>query len=173
MLGLSDWVNANGDLVLGVLGILVAGGFLLLRMKSTRGPIIRGFRRLPGIAGIVEMRRAAFICRGLGTLLGNGVTLSDALKVMTETGGADADALAAVQERVRRGGRLVDALGGSALVPPLAARMLRVGEESGSSRRLPVAPRTSTKPSSASVSTGSRRSSGRPRSSSSASSSAG
>lgn len=131
VLGLSDWVNANGDLVLGVLGVLIAGGFLLLRMKSTRGPIIRGLRRLPGIAGIVEMRRAAFICRGLGTLLGNGVTLSDALKVMTETGGADADALAAVQERVRRGGRLVDALGGSALVPPLAARMLRVGEESG------------------------------------------
>jgi general secretion pathway protein F len=131
VLGLSEWLNANGDMVLGVLAGLLLLGFVLLRMHSTRGPIIRAVRRLPGLRGIVVMRRTATLCRGLGTLLGNGVTLTDALKVMTDTAGADADALGAVHERVRRGGRLVDALSASNLVPPLAARMLRVGEESG------------------------------------------
>lgn len=131
VLGLSEWLNANGDLVLGGLAILIAGGYAALKLPSTRGPIVRGVRRLPGLRGLVEMRRTATICRGLGTLLGNGVTLSDALKVMVDSAGADAPALAAVHERVRRGGRLVDALTAAALVPALAARMLRVGEESG------------------------------------------
>jgi general secretion pathway protein F len=36
-----------------------------------------------------------------------------------------------VFDRVRRGGRLVDAITETKLVPQLAARMLRVGEESG------------------------------------------
>jgi len=131
VLGLSDWLNQNGE----ALGLtLVAVGlaiFLALRSARLRNPLLRFLRRTPGIRGVVELRRAASICRSLATLLASGVTLSDALKVMTDAGGVDAEALGKVQERVRRGGRLVDALTETAIVPALAARMLRVGEESG------------------------------------------
>jgi general secretion pathway protein F len=131
VLGLSDWMNKNGE----ALGLtLVAAGlaiFLALRSARLRNPLLRFLRRTPGIRGVVELRRAASICRSLATLLASGVTLSDALKVMTDAGGVDAEALGKVQERVRRGGRLVDALTETAIVPALAARMLRVGEESG------------------------------------------
>jgi general secretion pathway protein F len=44
--------------------------------------------------------------------------------------GVGGERLAGVIDRVRRGARLVDAITEADLVPPLAARMLRVGEES-------------------------------------------
>lgn len=131
VLGLSSWLTENGDLLLGVLAGLALILFLVLRTRSLRNKLLRGLGRVPGIRGVVELRRTAMLCRGLGTLLGNGVTLTDALKVMADTAGADAELISVVLDRVRRGGRLVDCLTETALVPPLAARMLRVGEESG------------------------------------------
>jgi general secretion pathway protein F len=131
VLGLSSWLTENGDLVLGVLAGVALLLFVALRTRSLRNRLVRGLGKLPGIRGVVELRRTAIICRGLGTLLANGVTLTDALKVMADTAGADAEPISVVLDKVRRGGRLVDCLTETALVPPLAARMLRVGEESG------------------------------------------
>ena len=61
-------------------------------------------------------------------LLSNGVNLTDTLRLMSESGVSD-PRIAVVFDRVRRGGRLVDALSETKLVQPLAVRMLRVGEE--------------------------------------------
>jgi general secretion pathway protein F len=92
---------------------------------------LRRVSRLPGLRGILELRRTVLFCSGLGTLLSNGVTLTAALRVMVGMPGAAAAGLDAVVENVRRGGRLVDALGRVEYIPPLALKMLRVGEESG------------------------------------------
>jgi general secretion pathway protein F len=70
-------------------------------------------------------------CSSLSTLLTNGVTLTNALRVLIDLPGAVAAGLDTVVENVRRGGRLVDALARAHYVPPLALKMLRVGEESG------------------------------------------
>jgi general secretion pathway protein F len=51
--------------------------------------------------------------------------------VLLELPGAAAEGLEGVVEGVRRGGRLVDALARMNYLPPLALKMLRVGEESG------------------------------------------
>jgi len=131
VLALSSWLTENGDILAGVLAGLALLFFLVLRTRTLRNRLLRFVGRLPGIRGVVELRRTATICRGLGTLLGNGVTLTDALKVMADTAGVDAEPISMVLDRVRRGGRLVDCLTETALVPPLAARMIRVGEESG------------------------------------------
>jgi general secretion pathway protein F len=45
------------------------------------------------------------------------------------------DAWHAVVEQVRQGGKLSDAIGTAATLPPMAVRMLRLGEETG---QLPV-----------------------------------
>src|SRR5262249_37751864 len=72
---------------------------------------------------------AAF-CRGLGTMLSCGVVLTDAMRLMSESG-MGGDNIAILCDRVRRGGRLSDAISELNFLPPIAARMLRVGEESG------------------------------------------
>jgi general secretion pathway protein F len=70
-------------------------------------------------------------CSSLSTLLGHGVTLTSALRVMADSQGAFAGDLDRVVEGVRRGGRLVESLSEVGYLPPLAIKMLRVGEESG------------------------------------------
>jgi general secretion pathway protein F len=70
-------------------------------------------------------------CSSLSTLLGHGVTLTSALRVLADSSAAFAGDLDRVVEGVRRGGRLVDSLAEAGYLPPLALKMLRVGEESG------------------------------------------
>jgi general secretion pathway protein F len=50
---------------------------------------------------------------------------------MADSAGAFSGDLDRVVEGVRRGGRLVDSLAAVGYLPPLALKMLRVGEESG------------------------------------------
>src|SRR5262249_56912080 len=68
--------------------------------------------------------------RSLATMLSCGVVLTDAMRLMSEYG-AGSDKIDHIRNRVRQGGRLFDAITEINFLPPLAARMLRIGEESG------------------------------------------
>jgi general secretion pathway protein F len=130
VMAISDGMRENGDKIV-ILGALLLGlGLLGWRVKNVRTGFISFFSRLPGIRGVVVLRRTTRFCRGLGMLLGNGVTLTDALRLLSE-GHAGDSRLRVISDQIRRGGRLVDAIAETDFVPPLAARMLRVGEESG------------------------------------------
>jgi general secretion pathway protein F len=131
VLAASDFMLANGSLMLGILLPLAVILFFAFRRPHFRGVVMRYLSRLPGLRGILELRRTVLFCSSLATLLGNGVTLSSALRVLVDLPGAAAGGLDRVVETVRRGGRLVDALGHVGYIPPLALNMLRVGEESG------------------------------------------
>ena len=131
VLATSDFLVEKGAwlavfLAAALLAILVAWRWPRFRVWA-----LRRVSRMPGLRGILELRRTVLFCSSLGTLLTNGVTLTSALRVMVGMPGAAAAGLDAVVENVRRGGRLVDALGRAEYIPPLALKMLRVGEESG------------------------------------------
>jgi general secretion pathway protein F len=82
---------------------------------------------------ILGFHRAAVFCRNLGILLGNGVTLTAALRIIVDVMSVDDDASAwaAAADRVRHGGKLSEAFAASDILPPMAIRMLRLGEETG------------------------------------------
>src|SRR5262249_210877 len=109
---------------------LIGIAVLMWRMQSVRAGLLGFLSQLPGIRGVIVLRRTTNFCRSLSTLLGNGVTLTDALRLLSESrmGG---DKLRVISDHIRRGGRLVDSITETNFVPPLAARMLRIGEESG------------------------------------------
>jgi general secretion pathway protein F len=130
VIALSSWLRGNGDVVLAVMAAMLGLAFFGLRVPRLRKQLSTPLVNLPLVRGVIVLRRTTMFCRSLGTLLSNGVNLTDALRLMAETG-IGGDELAVVSDRVRRGGRLVDAVNDTNLVPPLAARMLRVGEESG------------------------------------------
>ena len=71
--------------------------------------------------------------RSLGTLLGNGVPLLQALHIATQTVGNVnlRAALATVAPHVKGGGKMVDALKSSGIFEPLALSLMKVGEETG------------------------------------------
>jgi general secretion pathway protein F len=131
VLAASDFLGQNGEaMIAAVLAAIVV--VLLARQHTPTRRLIQSYvARLPGLRGILELRRTVLFCSSLGMLLTNGVTLSHALQVLLELPGAASHRLEGVVEGVRRGGRLVDALARMSYLPPLALKMLRVGEESG------------------------------------------
>ncbi|MGJ4942116.1 type II secretion system F family protein [Bradyrhizobium sp. HKCCYLS1011] len=129
----STWLRSHLDLLLGIgTGVLLVG-WLILRQPAARARLAAGFASLPGIAGLMHDRRAARFIGTLGLLVENGVALPAALKILRDIV-TEPDYVAAVEqvhEQVRNGRRFIEALADSKLVPPLAVRMLRVGDETG------------------------------------------
>jgi general secretion pathway protein F len=125
--GLRDNENAIAVLALALI-IVVLWSW---RVRSIRSQIVGLISKVPGIRGIMVLRRTTTFCRGLSTLLGNGVTLTEALRLLSEAHIGD-NRLRVISDHIRRGGRLVDSINETNFLPPLATRMLRVGEETGS-----------------------------------------
>jgi general secretion pathway protein F len=130
---LSDFLRANGAAVISVCVFSIASIWWLLRRPGVGAAVLNAIAQVPGIAGIFRFYRTTLFCRNLGVLLGAGVNLTATLRILVDimavTGSVAAWAAAA--DRVRHGGKLSDALSASNSLPPMAVRMLRLGEETG------------------------------------------
>ena len=133
VLAASGWLNANLDLVLGGALMAVLAACLVFRQRAWRGAIIAAIARVPGISGPVRDRRTARIIGTLGLLVANGVALPTALRILRDVVSEPhfVAALERVHDQVRTGRRFADALADADLLPPLAVRMLRLGDETG------------------------------------------
>jgi len=129
----SSWLRLNLDLFLGICLFSVLGAWLTLSRREWRARIIGVIASLPGISEPMNDRRTARIVGTLGLLLENGVPLPTALKILRDivTEPRYVAAVDQVHEEVRNGRRFADALADASLLPPLAVRMLRVGDEVG------------------------------------------
>jgi general secretion pathway protein F len=134
---LSDFLRANATAALLTVAFTIAGLWWLLRRPGTTNAVVSVVARTPGIANIFQFYRTGLFCRNLGVLLGSGVNLTATLRILVDimavTGNVTVWNTAA--DRVRHGGKLSDALLASSNMPPMAIRMLRLGEETG---QLPV-----------------------------------
>lgn len=132
-LALSTFLRANLDGVLvGALATLLTA-WLLLRQPGVRLAIRRAMSRPPMIRHLLEQYHTAIFCRNLGVLLSSGVNLTLTLRILVDMMAATGDAAQwrAAAERVRHGAKLPDALADTVGLPPMAARMLRLGDETG------------------------------------------
>jgi general secretion pathway protein F len=129
----STWLHKNVDVLLGTGVALVLGTWLVLSRQGTRAAIISALASVPGISGLMSDRRAARVIAILGLLVENGVPLPTSLKIVRDivTEPRHAAAAERVHEQVRNGRRFADALAETDLLPPLAVRMLRIGDETG------------------------------------------
>jgi general secretion pathway protein F len=133
VLAASTWLQGNLDLFLGTCLVLVLGGWLTLSRAGMRARIIGVLGSIPGIAGTMRDQRTARIVGTLGLLVANGVALPTALKMLRDVV-SDPHSVAALDrlhDQVRNGRRFADALADVALLPALAVRMLRIGDETG------------------------------------------
>jgi general secretion pathway protein F len=126
-------LRANADLFLGICLMLVIGVWLGLSRRHWRVRIVAAIAKLPGISGPMGDWRTARLVGTLGLLLENGVALPTALKILRDvvTQPAYVAAVDSVLEQVRNGRRFADSLAETHLLPPLAVRMLRVGDDVG------------------------------------------
>jgi general secretion pathway protein F len=130
---LSDFLRANANPVLLAVASAIAGLWWLFRRPGTWSAVMSFIASTPGIANIFQFYRTSLFCRNLAVLLGSGVNLTATLRILVDimavTGNVTVWTMAA--DRVRHGGKLSDALLASSNMPPMAIRMLRLGEETG------------------------------------------
>jgi len=136
-LNFSTFLRAHSDAVLAITAALIATAWLLLRQESVRRSFMNAAARLPVVREVMKFYRTSLFCRNLGLLLGSGVNLTTTLRIlvdmMSSVGSSTVWSDAA--DRVRHGAKLSDALAETRALPPMAVRMLRLGDETG---QLPV-----------------------------------
>jgi len=136
-LSLSAFLNANIHTIGICLVVILTAIWLSLRRATVRATILGSFTRLPLVRRIMPYYRAPLFCRNLSVLLGSGVHLTTALRILVDimaTTGAP-DVWKEMVDRVRHGAKLSEALSFTDALPPMAVRMLRLGDETG---QLPV-----------------------------------
>lgn len=129
---LSTFVRAHIAVIEAAIVILIVSGWLVFRRAKTRTMIVGLVTRLPLLNSVAQLNRTALFCRNLGILLGSGVPLPMTLRILVDMIGTSDNAIwSKAVDRVRHGGKLSDALADTTLLPAMAIRMLRIGEETG------------------------------------------
>jgi type IV pilus assembly protein PilC len=108
--------------------------FLVVQTEGGRYARDRLWLRLPLIGDTVRIALVERFCRVLSSMAGAGVALPDALRVATQSvrNRVFTRALGSVRDSMLRGEGLAGPLSATKVFPPTAARMIRVGEETGS-----------------------------------------
>ena len=119
-------------IVLGTGGVVVAAGYWLRRPGSA-ALVDRLILRLPMVGTIAARFATAQLTRTLATLLSGGIPLVNALDVASRALGNRffAAQLSTVSQRVREGESLASALAEREVFPPVALKMVEVGESTG------------------------------------------
>jgi general secretion pathway protein F len=129
---LSTFVRAHLEIIEATIVILIVCGWLVFRRATVRARILGQVTRLPLLNTVSQLNRTALFCRNLGILLASGVPLTMTLRILVDMLGTSDNAVwSKAVDRVRHGGKLSDALADTTLLPAMAIRMLRIGEETG------------------------------------------
>ena len=133
----SKFARAHVEAIEITMVVVIACGWLIFRRAAVRARIAGIVTRLPYLKSVVQLHRTALFCRNLGILLGSGVPLTMTLRILVDMigSGDHGGVWSKAVDRVRHGGKLSDALADTTLLPAMAIRMLRIGEETG---QLPV-----------------------------------
>lgn len=133
VLAASAWLHVNLYPFLGGCVAIALVFWLIFSRREARVWLIAKIAMVPGVAGPMQDGRTTRLVGTLGLLVANGVSLPATLKILRDIV-SDPRTVAAVDkvhEQVRNGRRFAEALTETDLLPPLAVRMLRVGEETG------------------------------------------
>ena len=132
-LRLSDFITTHKNLVGSTAIVLLASALFFARQQKFRAAVIIRLARLPVLRSILALHQTALFCRNLAVLLTAAVPLTTTLRILTNMMAAVGDSAvwARVVERVRQGNKLSEALEETGTLPPLAVRLLRLGEEAG------------------------------------------
>ncbi|MDE2081237.1 MAG: type II secretion system F family protein [Burkholderiales bacterium] len=133
LLFVGAWTGAHPQLALTLAAMLLTAPWLAWTQPGVRDRLLAAMWSVPGTAGRLRTVALARLYRTLSMLLTAGVPISQALRTANGVAAAPLRAaLEAATARIDRGERLSDAMLHEGLTTPVALRMLRVGERSGS-----------------------------------------
>jgi type IV pilus assembly protein PilC len=133
VLATSRFVHGHGLMILGTV-VLAAAGWRWLRARGAGARALdRLLIRLPLLGGLILKTAVARFSRTLGTMLGSGVPILQALQLTHDATGnrAVAEGIETIYRRVREGENVARPLADTGVFPPVVAGMVEVGEETG------------------------------------------
>src|SRR5262249_23591070 len=116
------------------LGLVAAWGWRTwLSSDAGRRRLGRLQERMPYLGEVARISTCAQLARSLSTLLAGGTSLVEALRTAASsmTNRLYLDRLEACTQRVTEGSSLAQAVRSTGLMPPMATRLIEVGEASG------------------------------------------
>lgn len=133
LLVLSDALRSGWPLLLGGVALTVSGTVAAWRRPGPRARMEGALLRAPLFGRLLRQVDAARFLRAFALLAGAGVTAVEAVHLAAQGvgNGVLRAALLTAAERVREGQRLHTALAATAVLPPLALRLLASGEQAG------------------------------------------
>ena len=133
VIGASDWLIANGQTVLIGIPLILLVLVAVLGGKTMQNVAKAAGLRVPVIGSLLRKAAVVRFCRILGTLLAAGVGLGESLKLMQPSAESPQirQTIAEMESALRQGGNFIEPLERSRIFPPLLARMLSVGSETG------------------------------------------
>ena len=120
-----------------VAGALVVAVIMVVQFarRTTVGAQVQdaALLRLPAFGPLIRASASAQFCRLLGTLLGSGVPILNALQIVgnTVSNRSVASRLSGLQDAVREGDKMSRCLAHAGVFPPMLVGMIEVGEETG------------------------------------------
>jgi type IV pilus assembly protein PilC len=105
----------------------------MLRFPNTRLILHKFILRLPIIGKLVSDMNLALFCRTLSSLLGSGITIDQALQIVSQTMTSEVykREIINIYQKVLKGTALSDSINNKKYFPSIIPRMINVGEESG------------------------------------------
>src|SRR5712671_3945679 len=130
---LSDVVNEHRNLIAVILFILLSAGMWMARQPRLRAALLSTLSKFPLVRPIFDFHRTGLFCRNLGILLSAAVPLATTLRILADMMATMGDSAVWVRlvDQVRQGRKLSETLDEASILPPMAIRMLRLGEETG------------------------------------------
>jgi type IV pilus assembly protein PilC len=133
MMGATDFLTAYWWAVLAGVVTLVLVVWAAIQTEGGRYARDRLLLSVPVLGTTIKFALVERFCRILASMAGAGVALPEALRVATDSlrNLVFMRTLAKVGDEMLRGEGLAGPLGAAGLFPPTAARMIRVGEDTG------------------------------------------
>ena len=133
LLNISEAIKSHILIVGSSIFVLIAAFLMAIHTKSGRRFLDRFKLKMPIIGPVFRKVAISRFARTLGTLLGNGVPILQALTIVRDTTGnvIVSDVISTVHESVKEGETIAMPLKASGVFPAMVAGMVDVGEQTG------------------------------------------
>ena len=133
VMGVSRWLQDNIIIAIVIVVVLVIATKLTLKTEKGRFYFDKGIYNAPVIGLLISRNAISKFSRTLGTLMGSGVPVLNALQIVRDTAGNElvSKAVQQVHDAVKEGEPMAPPLQATKIFPDMVISMIEVGEETG------------------------------------------
>ena len=133
VMGVSRWMQDNIIAAIVIVVVLVIAIKLTLKTEKGRFYFDKGIYNAPVIGLLISRNAISKFSRTLGTLMGSGVPVLNALQIVRDTAGNElvSKAVQQVHDAVKEGEPMAPPLQATKIFPDMVISMIEVGEETG------------------------------------------